>query len=118
MQNKGVINISGVSESRCAPVISHLIKEEGQSLVITATAARAERLAMDLSFFSQKEILVLPPEEQVFLRYEARNHDQLIQRLKILTALRTGQDCIVIAPVSAAIKKIPPHQALSGNLCV
>ncbi len=110
MQNKGIINISGISESRCAPVISHLAKEEGQSLVITATAARANKLALDLSFFSRKEILVLPSDDQVFLRYEAKNHDQLIERLKVLKALRTGQECIVIAPVSAAVKKITPHR--------
>lgn len=107
---KGIINISGISESRCAPVISRILKEEGQSLIITATAVRAGRLASDLSFFSEKEILVLPSEDQVFLRYEAKNHDQLIERLKILKALRTGQDCIVIAPVSAAVKKITPHK--------
>ncbi len=84
---KGIINISGISESRCAPVISDILKEEGQSLIVTATATRAERLASDLSFFSQKEIMVLPAEEQVFLRYEAKNHDQLIERLKVLKAL-------------------------------
>ncbi|MGN0658763.1 MAG: transcription-repair coupling factor [Emergencia sp.] len=110
MNKKGIINISGISESRCAPVISRLVKEEGQSLIVTATAARANALALNLSFFSQKEIMVLPAEDQVFLRYEARNHDQLIERLKILKALRTGQDCIVIAPVSAAVKKITPHR--------
>lgn len=110
MKKKGIINISGISESRCAPVISNLLKEEGQSLIVTATAARAERLASDLSFFSEKEILVLPAEEQIFLRYEAKNHDQLIERLKILKALRTRQSCIVIAPVSAAVKKITPHR--------
>lgn len=107
---KGIINISGISESRCAPVISDIVKEEGQSLIVTATAAKAARLASDLSFFSDKEILVLPPEEQVFLRYEAKNHDQLIERLKILKALRTGKNCIVVAPVSAAVKKITPHR--------
>ncbi len=110
MQNKGIINISGISESRCAPVISHLSKEEGQSLIITATAARANKLALDLSFFSRKEILVLPPEDQMFLRFEARNHDLLIERLRALTALRTGKDCIVVAPVSAAVKRLMPHR--------
>lgn len=110
MKQKGIVNISGISESRCAPVISHILKEEGQSLIVTATAARAERLASDLSFFSEKEILVLPAEDQIFLRYEAKNHDQLIERLKILKALRTKQDCVVIAPVSAAVKKITPHR--------
>ena len=115
MQNKGIINISGISESRCAPVISHLSKEEGQSLIITATAARANKLALDLSFFSRKEILVLPPEDQMFLRFEARNHDLLIERLRALTALRTGKDCIVVAPVSAAVKKITPHKNFESS---
>ena len=115
MKNKGIINISGISESRCAPVISHILKEEGQSLIVTANSARAGRLASDLSFFSEKEILVLPAEDQVFLRYEARNHDQLIERLKILKALRTKKNCIVIAPVSAAVKKITPHRNFESS---
>ena len=114
MKKKGIINISGVSESRCAPIISDILKEEGQSLILTATAARADRLASDLSFFSQKEILIVPPEDQVFLRFEAKNHDQLTERLKILKALSTKQDCIVIAPVSAAVKKVPPHRYFSS----
>ncbi|MDD6043163.1 MAG: transcription-repair coupling factor [Eubacteriaceae bacterium] len=115
MSKKGIVNISGVSESRSAYVISQLAKEEGQSLIITATKSRADRLASDLSFFSDREILVLPTEDQVFLRYEAKNHDQLIERLKILKALRTNEECIVIAPVSAAVKKITPHKNFENH---
>ncbi len=115
MKKQGIINISGVSESRSAFVISDVVKEEGQSLILTATLARANRLAADLSFFSKREVLVLPAEDQVFLRYEAKNHDQLIDRLKILKALRTSKDCIVIAPVSAAIKKITPHRNFESS---
>lgn len=110
MSRQGITNISGVSESRSAYVISQIAKEEGQSLIITATGNRAHRLASDLSFFTDKEVLVLPAEDQIFLRYAAKNHDQLIERLKILKALRTNADCIVVAPVSAAIKKISPHK--------
>ena len=79
MNKKGIINISGVSESCSAPIISDIVKEEGQSLIVTATFARANKLASDLSFFfRKKEIYVLPAEDQVFLRYEAKNHDQLM----------------------------------------
>ena len=115
MKKKGIVNISGVSESRSALVISDIVKEEGQSLILTATLARANRLAADLSFFSKREVHVLPAEDQVFLRYEAKNHDQLIDRLKILKALRTQEDCIVIAPVSAAIKKMAPHSYFESS---
>ncbi|MDO5303872.1 MAG: transcription-repair coupling factor [Clostridia bacterium] len=110
MSRQGITNISGVSESRSAYVISQLVKEKGQSLIVTATANRAGKLASDLSFFTDKEIFILPAEDHIFLRYAAKNHDQLIERLKILKALRTNADCVVVAPVSAAIKKISPHK--------
>ncbi len=106
-----MINISGISESRTALVAAHLSKKKDQSIVIVPTDVRAKRLALDLSFFvKDKEIIVLPSEEQFLLKYAARNHDELLQRLKALKALRTGQPVIVIAPVSAAIKKITPHK--------
>jgi len=112
-----MINISGVSEARVAPCASFFSKEERQSIIIVPTLVRAQRLAMDLSFFvKDKEILVLPEEEQVFLRYEARNHDQLIERMKALKALRTGKPVIIVAPISAAIKKISPHKAFEEKV--
>lgn len=106
-----MINISGISESRVAPVSAYLAKEKNQSIIIVSTDVRAKRLALDLSFFVRdKEIIVLPSEEQFLLRYAAKDHDLLIQRLKALKALRTGKPIVVIAPVSAAIKKITPHR--------
>ncbi|MDD6881465.1 MAG: transcription-repair coupling factor [Firmicutes bacterium] len=112
-----MINISGVSEARVAPCAAHMSKEKSQSIIIVPTYVRAQRLAGDLSFFvKDKDILVLPEEEQVFLRYEAKNHDRLIERMKVLKALRTGQPVIVVAPVSATIKKISPHKAFEEKV--
>ena len=105
-----MINISGISESRVAPVCAYLCRQKDQSIIIVSTDVRARRLALDLSFFvKDKEIMVLPGEEPFFLRYDAKNHDQMIERLKALKALRTGEPAVVIAPVSAAIKKMTPH---------
>lgn len=117
MAKKGMINITGVSESRVAPVISNILKEqeEGQCLVVVSSYIRAKRLAMDLSFFVDTAIHVLPPEEEGLLRYEAKNHDDLLTRLKILKAVRTGEDCIVIAPVTGAIKKLPPKSTFDSS---
>ena len=112
-----MINVSGVSDSRIAPAVAYFSEEESQSIVLVPTYVRAQRLALDLSFFvKDKKILVLPEEEQVFLRYEARNHDQLIDRMKALKALRTGEPVIVIAPVSAAVKKISPHNVFEEKV--
>ena len=59
--------------------------------------------------------MVLPGEEPFFLRYDAKNHEQMTERLKALKALRTGQPAGVSAPVSAAIKKMTPHSLFEEN---
>ena len=107
---KQMINYTGISESRTAPVAAGLIKEAGQTLIIVSSDTRASRLAGDLSFFlKDKEIVTLYGEEGSFTRYDARNRDVTIKKLKVLQALRQGVPLVVVAPVSAAIKKLPPH---------
>ena len=46
-----MINISGISESRTAPVAAYLCRQKDQSIIIVSTDVRAKRLALDLSFF-------------------------------------------------------------------
>lgn len=107
----GVINISGISDSRVAPVIADLIKEEkGPSLVVTPTYIGARRLASDVSFFAKKRIYIVPEDDNVFRGYEAKNQDTLFGFLEALRAVIEGEDCIVVAPVGMAIKKLPPKE--------
>lgn len=117
MRNKGMINITGAAESRVAPVINRILKEEpkGQCLIVVPSYVRAKRLATDLSFFVDKNVYVLPAEEERFVRFEAKNHDQMFKRLQILKALRTGEDCIVVAPASGAVRKLPPHEIYDSS---
>ncbi|MDD7511562.1 MAG: transcription-repair coupling factor [Peptostreptococcaceae bacterium] len=107
MMNKGIVSISGVSESISAPTISK-IAGEGQSLIIVANQRRAKELAVELSFFSEKKVLVLPAHERLFVSYEARNRDNILERLKILKALARGEDFILVASAAGAMKKLPP----------
>ncbi len=108
--NKRPINISGISESRIAPVAANIAKSNAQALIIVSTGTRAKRLAEDLAFFADKKIYVMPEEEGVFLHYEARSREQLFDRVKALKALMTGEDCIVIAPSVSSVKRLPPPE--------
>ena len=107
--SKKTICITGVSDSRSAREISLITEEKRQCLVIVSGRSRAEKLASDLSFFTNRKITVLPPEEEIVLDYEARSNDSNIARLRALKALRTDHEAIIVAPVSAAVKPIPPH---------
>ncbi|MBQ4596629.1 MAG: hypothetical protein IJB14_06605, partial [Firmicutes bacterium] len=88
----------------------------GQSLIVVSTFNRAKRLACDLSFFDARNIYVLPPEDESIIQYEARSNDQLLQRMKVLKAVTRGEDCIVIAPATGAVKKLPPKEIFEENV--
>ena len=111
-----LVSISGISESRAAPVAADIAAQKGrQLLIIVSSEIRAKRLALDLSFFVSKKIYVMPHDEETLLRYEAKNRDLMFERIKILKALAEGEECVVIAPVSGAVKKNPPHSAFKAN---
>jgi hypothetical protein len=48
-----MINITGVSDARIAPIAAHTAEEESQTIIIVPTLIRAQRLASDLSFLSE-----------------------------------------------------------------
>ena len=111
--NKGLIKIPGLSEGRTAPLLSVAAKERrGPVLVITSSQGRAKRLWEDLSFFlgEEKPLLLAPEEERVFLNYDARSRTYLEESLKTMTALASGEPCVVVASVHAALRKQMPKE--------
>ena len=103
---------TGVYGSGSALTAARLHKKmPGQGIILTSTANRAARLAKDLSFFSDAPVYVLPDVERAILRFEAKSTAELAQRLGVLTHLALGDDCIVIAPIMGALKKLPPKDA-------
>ena len=117
MTKKGMINITGAAEGRIAPIAANILNEKkGQSLIVVSTFNRAKRLAADLSFFSAQKIYILPPEDESLMQYEAKSNDDLLNRLKVLKSVVCGEDCIVIAPVTGAIKKLPPKEIFEENV--
>ncbi|MDD4564519.1 MAG: transcription-repair coupling factor [Eubacteriales bacterium] len=113
---EGKVNITGISEGRAMPIASLIINERGgQCIIITSSYSKAKRLAEDLSFFVDNKIFVIPEEEQIFLKYEAKSHGILEERLLALRALLTGESCIVITTILGAVKKLAPHRIFKGN---
>ena len=103
------VNISGVSGSLSAFVIAEHLEENRPCLVVVSGRSRAEKLAADLSFFSARNISIMPPEEDVFFRYDAKNNDQEVERTMVLKNLIENKEALVIVPASAAVRKLPPH---------
>ena len=107
-------NITGVSGSTSAFVISDILEKNKQCMVLVSGRSRAEKLAADLSFFSARRIYVLPPEENVFFRYDAKNNDREVERTRVIRALETDDEAIVIVPASSAVRRMPPHSLVTS----
>lgn len=117
MSNKGIINISGISDNRVAPVAAHIIKKkEGRCLVIVSSEVRASRLAKDLSFFLSSNIYEFPASDEMLMRFDAKNHDLLLKQQKILKSVLEDDSCVVIAPVMGVVKKMSPAAAFIDNV--
>ncbi len=115
MKNKPV-GISGISESRVAPVAARIKKEKnGQGLIIVSSQIRAKRLASDLSFFYSGAVYVMPEQEETLVRYDAGSREKWFDNRKALKALLSEEDCIVVAPVSAVMKHLAPHRIFTEN---
>ncbi len=108
--------VFGVSGSRSAYEASEIIKEnKGKYLIITASEGRAREMAEDVAYFTGRKTMSIPHEDNFFLGYEARDHEQLMKRLNALHFLRTDESAVIAAPVSAAIKKTVPHSVFEDE---
>ncbi len=105
-----MINYAGLSDSRVSPYLADILRDRSQALVIVSTDQRAKDLAQDLGFFlPDREIQTLYGEDGFFTWSEAENRDIIVNRTRVLQALSRGVPLVVVAPVSCAIKKLPPH---------
>ena len=114
--NNQIINITGVSGSRTAPVISDITAEENKRLlVITPGHNDAEILAKDISAFVDVPVFVLPDEGDDNLIYDSRDLSQSFEKRKVLTRMMNEESFVAVAGVKDALRKLPPIDFITGN---
>ncbi|MDR1778698.1 MAG: transcription-repair coupling factor [Clostridiales Family XIII bacterium] len=107
--DRKITHISGLADMQTAPAAARL-NESGSVLLITPTFEWAAGLARNIRFFTDRPVLVLPEAEPFFYNFDAKSRSDLNERLAALTALTSGGNAMVVAPVSAAIKKLLPKE--------
>jgi transcription-repair coupling factor (superfamily II helicase) len=113
----GAINVSGISDARVAPFIADIMEQgKRQCLIITSSYPRAKKLAIDLAFFVDKSIYVIPSEEIINISFEAKSHQYLEDRIKALSAIVGDEECIIIAPINGATKVLPPKNIFTNGI--
>lgn len=108
-KNGGIISVSGMTGGASALTAARLAKEAGgQILIIVSSREKARQIEEFLTFFAaDRKVYVLPEEERSRFQYEARSRVLSYERLNCLAAALSGEECIFIAPVMAAVKGMP-----------
>ncbi|WP_077389510.1 transcription-repair coupling factor [Mobilibacterium timonense] len=102
------IEFSGTTGSRIAYYGSRLAEEYSKAVIIVSTEKVAQIVASDLAYFLKdgRKICTMPEEDDIRIVYEVRDMDTLTRRMKALDALTGPEPAVVVAPVSAAMRKL------------
>ncbi len=118
-------NYTGISGSRIALLAAAELKNEGKALILVSSGRVAQRLADDLAFFvPSADIIVMPEDDNMHLLYEARNRENLVQRIRGMQALaepvaEEGDKRklkAVIAPISAGLKPVESRERFLSSV--
>lgn len=113
------ILIKGAQGSGAVPVIKEQFNNR-PLLIIVPSYIRGKSLAADISFFmADSDIHLLEEEEPLFMGYQVRSNEKQYAFIAALHVLKGEHKHapVIIAPISAAMKKLPPAQDFYSAIC-
>lgn len=102
--------VYGLSGSLKTFLLAGLRRETGRScLILTANAQQAEKIREDIqTWLPGDPVYVFPPTELLPFEVAAYSPEIAAQRLTLLEALARGERPLVVAPVTALLRKLVP----------
>ncbi|NLG87012.1 MAG: transcription-repair coupling factor [Firmicutes bacterium] len=104
--------VHGLSGAQKAYVAAAILKKTRRpALYLTTHLQQAETVAEDLrAFLPTASIAIYPPAEVLPYEYYAESPELMVQRLKVLSALVRREKLIVVAPLVALSRRLPPRE--------
>ncbi|MDA8064592.1 MAG: transcription-repair coupling factor [Thermaerobacter sp.] len=113
------VQVNGLSGSARIFLLAALAGERPTALVVVSGLGQAEKLREELAaWLSAERLLVFPALELLPYEVLARNPEPLSQRLKVFERLVSGEGGVIIAPVAAALGRVPPFGLLRSGCFV
>ena len=107
VQEQLVHGVSGAQKAYLAARILEQIKRP--ALFLTSHLQQAETVAEDLAtFLPGRSVLTFPPAEVLPYEYYAESPELTAERLAVLSALVHKEDVLVVAPIAALSRRLPP----------
>ncbi len=115
----GVINVSGISGTGSTMLSALIAERKNQCIIVTSSYEKGKKLRDDIAFFvekNQRKIILLPEENQLIIKYEAKSHAHMEQRLRASAALLQEEPCIIIGTPESLLKKVVPKDDFMENV--
>ncbi|MBQ5749551.1 MAG: transcription-repair coupling factor, partial [Oscillospiraceae bacterium] len=112
------VAVSGVSQINRSHLIAGLCRDSGRpALIVCQDDLAAQRLQAELAAFCGKQIPILPTRELTFYDAAGVSREWEHRRLRLLYALATGQERMLIAPLQAlSLRTIPRSVLFSASV--
>ncbi len=110
----GHYQVAGLARAEKAAYVAALFHQTSPRplLVVTQGARRAQDLALDLEVFVDRGRVCLFPDVEVLPHEEvAAPLEIMVSRLEVLEGLARGERLLVVAPVDALLRALPPVEA-------
>lgn len=96
------VGVTGVSESQKAHLVYAVCSHLGlKGMYVTFNELQARKIHEDFSFFLGDDVLLFPSREIMMHDVEARSHDSIFQRLRVLDRMIEGRFGLVVVSAEA-----------------
>ncbi|MDP2856832.1 MAG: transcription-repair coupling factor [Bacillota bacterium] len=110
--------VSGLAGSQRTCAFAAVRRHAGRPvLIVTDTLTAAERIAEDMEAWLGEPVLVFPALEVLPFEVVAQSEEMAVPRISTLERLTSGQRPVVVAPVTALLRRLPPPQFFAG-VCI
>ncbi|HHW48223.1 MAG TPA: transcription-repair coupling factor [Clostridiaceae bacterium] len=110
------VNITGPSDSQKVHIACAICEHTGRKGVfITYNEMQARRAYEDFSFFLGDDVLLYPSREIVMYDIEAKNYDDVYERVKVIDRLINGDYKFLVTSAEAISHKLVPKEMFIDN---
>ena len=103
--------VSGLAGSQRTCAFATVRKRAGRPvLIVTDTLTAAERIAEDMEAWLGEQVFIFPALEVLPFEVVAQSEEMAVPRISTLERLASGQRPVVVAPVTALLRRLPPPQ--------
>ena len=107
--SKTHINVTGMTDSHKAYLISAVCRETGQKpVILVPDELRARMLQMDLSAFIEEDVLILRQRELNLADVDASSREAELSRIGVLSRLLRGDFGAVVITAGALMNRLMP----------